>query len=108
MLTLACLEASLDFLNKVGLAAIETHNAGVRDHFLDNFPKKDFKLLTPKESMGNIICLKSLNIDPFALEKEFTQANIDLSIRQGNLRLSFHAFNTKEQVEFLIKVMSNL
>jgi selenocysteine lyase/cysteine desulfurase len=43
--------------------------------------------------------------DSVAVEAEFKKRNIDVSVRQGNIRLSFHIFNTKKQVEELIKGM---
>ena len=35
------------------------------------------------------------------LEERLRQERIDASVREGNLRLSFHMFNTKKQVETL-------
>lgn len=105
LLCSGCLEGSLDFLLEVGLKNIEAHNREIRDYFLANYPKEKYSLVTPLEHMGNIVCLKSVSIDSLAIEKEFKNRNIDVSIRQGNIRLSFHIFNTKAQVDELIKGM---
>jgi cysteine desulfurase / selenocysteine lyase len=104
-LTMACLEAGLEFLLESGLDRIAKHNAELRDHFLAHYPKNKFELITPTESMANILALKSRGIDSLTLERELKFRNIDISVRQGNLRLSFHVFNSKEQVEALIQAI---
>ena len=71
--------------------------------FLDHYPKNKYELITPVESRANILCLRGKNIDPLNLERELKFRNLDVSVRQGNVRLSFHLFNNKEQVETLIK-----
>ncbi len=105
LLCSGCLDGSLSFLQEIGLSNIRKHNAEVRDYFLENYPKKKYNLVTPLEHMGNIVCMKSVSGDSIALEQEFKKRNIDVSVRQGNIRLSFHVFNTKAQVEELIKGM---
>ncbi len=105
MLVNSCLEASLELLDFIGLEEIQKHNHSLRDYFLENFPGKKFELITPKDHMANIVCLKGKNIDSVKLERDFKHNLIDVSVRQGNVRLSFHLFNTKEQVETLIKTL---
>jgi selenocysteine lyase/cysteine desulfurase len=107
LLCSGCLEGSLSFLQEIGLENIRKHNAEVRDYFLENFPKTKYKLVTPIEHMGNILCLKAANADSIALENELKKRNVDVSVRQGNIRLSFHIFNTKEQVNELIKALDS-
>jgi selenocysteine lyase/cysteine desulfurase len=55
--------------------------------------------------MGNIVCLKAVALDSIALEAELKKRNIDVSVRQGNIRLSFHVFNTTSQVDQLINAL---
>lgn len=105
LLCSGCLEGSLSFLLEVGLGNIQKYNASVRDYFLAHYPKTKYNLVTPLEHMGNIICLKAVGIDSIALEAELKKRNIDVSVRQGNIRLSFHVFNTKLQVDELIKAL---
>jgi cysteine desulfurase / selenocysteine lyase len=104
-LAMACLEASLEFLLQADLERVAEHNAALRDHFLANYPKSKFELITPTSHMGNIISMKCKNIDSITLERELKFRNIDISVRQGNLRLSFHVFNTKEQVDTLLSAI---
>jgi len=105
MLTNACLEAGLEFLTAVGLDNVQTHNEKIRDYFLEHYPKDKFDIITPKEHMANILCLKATKTDPISLERELKFRNVDVSIRQGNVRLSFHIFNTFDQVDLLIRAL---
>ncbi len=107
LLCSGCLEGSLSFLKEMGLANIQKHNAEIRDYFLANYPKDKYSLVTPLEHMGNIVCLKAANADSIALEAELKKRNVDVSVRQGNIRLSFHIFNTKAQVNELIKALDS-
>jgi selenocysteine lyase/cysteine desulfurase len=100
-----CLEGSLSFLLEVGLANIEKHNAKIRNYFLENYPKEKYILVTPLSHMANIVCLKAVSGDSLALEAELKKRNVDVSVRQGNIRLSFHVFNTTHQVDELIKAL---
>lgn len=102
LLCSGCLDGSLSFLLEVGLENIREHNKKIRDYFLAHYPKTKYKLVTPIENMGNIVCLKAANADSIALENELKKRNIDVSVRQGNIRLSFHVFNNQSQVEELI------
>lgn len=105
LLCSGCLEGSLNFLLEVGLGNIEKYNASVRDYFLANYPKEKYNLVTPLEYMGNIVCLKAIGGDSITLEEELKKRNVDVSVRQGNIRLSFHIFNTNHQVDELIKAL---
>ncbi len=105
MLSMSCLEAGLETLSEISLPKIRIHNAEVRDYFLEHYPKKKFELITPVEHMANILSLKAKNIDSYQLERELKFRNVDVSVRQGNLRLSFHLFNTKEQVDTLLEAI---
>ncbi len=55
--------------------------------------------------MGNIVCMKAKGIDSIQLERELKHNNVDISVRQGNLRLAFHIFNTKDQVDTLVRAL---
>ncbi len=107
LLCSGCLEGSLSFLLEMGLPNIRKHNESVRDYFLANYPKEKYTLVTPLEHMANIVCLKANQGDSITLEKELKKRNVDVSVRQGNIRLSFHIFNTNAQVDELIQALDH-
>ncbi len=110
MLLNAGLEASLNLLTEIGLEEIQEHNRQLVQFFLENFPQNKFELITPRDRVANIICLKVRGgqVDPGHLEERLKKDNISASIREGNLRLSFHLFNHREQVARLVKTLETL
>ena len=107
LLTIGALEGALDILKEAGLENIQQYNKTLSDFFLENFPKNKFELITPSEYRGNIVCLKGKNVDSLELENELKERDIDVSIREGNIRISFHLFNNLKQVEYLINTLSS-
>lgn len=105
MLANSCLEAGLELIDEIGLDNIAEHNKELRDYFLEHYPKDKYNLITPKEAMGNILALKAKGLDSIELERELKFRNVDLSVRQGNLRISFHLFNTQDQVDQLVQAL---
>jgi cysteine desulfurase / selenocysteine lyase len=100
---------SLELLSEIGLSAIEERNKSLVDYFLENIPAKSFEVLTPQGEHKNIICLRQKNTSEAQdLENALRQNQIESSVREGNLRLSFHLFNTKTEVSALIKVLEKI
>jgi len=106
-LTNSCLEGSLDFFKKVGMDNVKKISFESRDYFLNQFPKNKYNLVTPIENMGNIVCVRSTGEDSIKLEQELKRHNVDVSVRQGNVRISFHVFNTKAQVDKLVEALDH-
>jgi len=107
LLTIGCLEGALDFLQEIGLDNIQNHNKSLTKFFFENYPNKKYQLITPKEFSGNIICLKGLNLDSLQLEIDLKDRDIDVSIREGNIRISFHVYNQLKDVEHILKVLDS-
>jgi selenocysteine lyase/cysteine desulfurase len=107
MLTNSCLEAAMELFAQIPMTTVEKHNHQLRDYFLLNFPHTKFNLVTPseKEFQSCIIAITSQTVDPLKLEVELKHRNIDVSVRQGKLRISFHLFNTQKHVDELIKAL---
>ena len=101
----AGLEGSLEVIGELGLGEIEGHNAKLRDHFLQNYPSRKYRLISNLDHLSNILTLKPLNGEPGVLEQRLQEKNVDISIREGNIRISFHLYNTRGQVERLIELL---
>jgi len=96
-LNLAGLDASAELLIEIGLDCIYAHNQALVKMFLENYPKSNYDLLT--ENLGsNIICIQSKKKTAQDLQHDLKQQGIDVSLREGNVRISFHLFNTKDDV----------
>ena len=107
LLATSCLEKSLELLLEVGLDNIESHNQALVRYFIENLSSQNLKLITPTQSPSNILCFKVTGGETSDLEKKLTSNNIDVSIREGSLRLSFHLYNSKAQVEFLLNIINS-
>ena len=68
-------------------------------------PEK-YHLITPRSSTSNIVALREKNPLSSKLKEKLKEENIDVSVRQGNVRLSFHLFNTLDQVNHLLNVIN--
>lgn len=101
------LEASLSLLAEVGLPEIYRHNQSLVTHFLENLSLDKYQLLT--QSLGsNIICIKAQGVESQMLLEGMRQGGIDVSVREGNLRISFHLFNQRQEVDVLLKVLPTI
>lgn len=98
------LDASLSLFSELGLKEIESHNQKLVNFFLDHYPKQKFKLLTTTPLKSNILCLQAQGISSDDLQQKLKNANVDVSVREGNLRLSFHFFNSTAEVEKVLSV----
>jgi len=62
---------------------------------------------TPPDSVGPLVVLKAKNSD--ALVQKFAEHDVVLSNRHDGLRISFHIYNTPEDVELVLRLLeSNL
>ncbi|MGE4133233.1 MAG: aminotransferase class V-fold PLP-dependent enzyme [Bdellovibrionales bacterium] len=99
----AGLEGSLGLLQECGLQNVARHNSELVEYFLANVPSS-FRPNTSKELRSNIQCLK-VSGDPQVLKAKLASAGVDVSVRQGSLRVSFHVFNTVEDVDRLLDAL---
>jgi len=100
----AGVEGALTFLLEFSAKEIQRYNQSLVHFFLEHYPRKKFELITPIDHLANIICLKSTT-DAEKMRLTLKEKNIDITVREGNLRFSFHLFNTTRQIESLIKVL---
>jgi selenocysteine lyase/cysteine desulfurase len=98
-LIMTALMGSLDVIAEKGLPAIERYNSELVKHFYSILPKTYNPLAA--EPQSNIVCINQQGLDTAALKERLAKSNIDVSIREGSLRVSFHFFNTKSDVEAL-------
>lgn len=98
----AALDGALETLIDAGLDNIQDHNAGLVEEFLEGLPQ-GFELAAPRETLANIVCIKPPIEDAMGLKARLARKKIDVSVREGFVRLAFHAFNTHEHVKAVLK-----
>jgi len=102
----AAMDASLGVLLDQNLDKIEHHNMDLARYFLESLPT-GYESLSTIETLSPIICFKSLKVDSGEMKKRLAKAGIDISLREGYLRASFHFFNDRKQVDQLLGVLEN-
>jgi cysteine desulfurase/selenocysteine lyase len=108
MLTNAALEASLEMLEELGLENISQYNQSLQKYFLSQFNQNKYELVTPihSDNAATILSIKAKTANPTHIESELKHRNIDVSVREGKIRISIHFFNTKKQIETLLEGLS--
>ncbi len=101
-LTMAALEGGLDTLAEIGLETIESANRELTIQFLQGL-HPSYDVAATGENLSNIVSIRPPGVDPAALKAQLAEKGIETSLREGRLRISFHFFNTPEQVEQLLQ-----
>lgn len=102
------LSKSLELFIDLGLTHIQAHNKNLVSYFLDNIPA-NYKLITAIGEHKNILALQAKNQEnSLALEKSLRKNGIEASVREGNLRLSFHLFNTIDDINLLLLALDSI
>lgn len=99
----ALLGGALSLFEEIGLEKIGAHNRELVSYFIAGLPTAKYELLTPKDNRAAILALRRRGGESAGLAAALKALGIDASVREGNLRLSFHLFNTKEQVDALVR-----
>jgi selenocysteine lyase/cysteine desulfurase len=86
-------QPSLELIRSVGVDFIHAHNVRLANQFREEMH------LAPSNSA--IVSIETA-VDSTALEKDGIQA----ASRAGNLRVSFHIYNTEADVEVLLKAIA--
>ena len=103
----AQLQASLAYLEKVGVARIENHTVALARHLNEGLVKQGHRLFTPPENRSSIVtfyCAKPTD-DVRAM---FRTANVDVTVRGGQVRVSPALFNNMDEIERCLGVSKRL
>ena len=106
---LAAMGASLDFILSAGVVTIARHNAELVQEVIDRLPRDRCVLASPAEAerRGAYVCVAARKPDETAkMLKNLREAKIYVALRENALRISPHLYNTREDTERLIRVLS--
>ncbi len=96
----AGLRASLELLEEIGVDAVRAHDLALADRFRAGLADLGH---TPVPAPGSpIVSVPGLG----RLQPRLAEAGIQVSNRAGNLRASFHLYNTAADVDRLLDVLS--
>ena len=106
---LAAMEASLEYLLRVGVDAVWNHNRELIDGMIERLPRDRCVLVSPEdpEQRGPFVCVGARRDgEAAALHKKLAEAQVFVSLREGALRISPHLFNTESDISRLISILS--
>jgi selenocysteine lyase/cysteine desulfurase len=101
------LQAGLAYLEKVGIARIEEHTVGLALQLHEGLVKQGHRMFTPPGNRSSIVtfyCSK-----PAAdVRSAFGAANIEVTIRGGQVRIAPALFNNADEIEKCLEVTGKL
>jgi selenocysteine lyase/cysteine desulfurase len=98
-----CVPAALGLLESVGHDAIAQHIDTLTKALMDGARRLDIKIKTPTDSVGPLVVLQIK--DSEAMVKKMAASNIVVSNRMDGLRVSFHLYNTLDDVDAVLGLL---
>ena len=105
---IAGLKGSIDFLLEQGIPAIEQRILELTDRLCEGLATGGFRLLSPRgpgEKSG-IVTFSHPSVEAQTLFQRLHQERIISAVRGGQLRLSPHFYNTEEEIDRALEVLS--
>jgi selenocysteine lyase/cysteine desulfurase len=98
--------AGLELVQEIGVAEAEEHIRGLTTQLAEGVDEVGGRVVTPREPerKGPLVAIAST--DEHALVAALGDEGIVTSSRAGNLRVSFHGYNTSEDVEAVVAALA--
>jgi len=106
---LAPMQASLEFLMRVGINTVWEHCRAFSAQIIERLPRDRCVLASPAEARarGQYVCVAARKSDqtPRLFEK-LRESGVIVSLREGALRIAPHLYNTERDVDRLIRALT--
>ncbi|MGH3038101.1 MAG: aminotransferase class V-fold PLP-dependent enzyme [Gaiellaceae bacterium] len=98
--------AGIDLVEEIGVAATEEHVRGLTAQLIEGVDDLGGRVVTPRdpERRGPLVAVAST--DEHALVAALEADGVVTSSRDGNLRVSFHGYNSREDVEAVVVALA--
>jgi selenocysteine lyase/cysteine desulfurase len=98
--------AGIELMQEIGVAETEAHVRGLNDLLIAGVDELGGRVVTPRDPTrrGPLIAIAST--DEHALVEKLEREGIVTSSRDGNLRVSPHCYNTREDVEIVLTALA--
>lgn len=106
---LAAMDASVDFVLRVGPEKIQAHARQLIDFLYERLPKDRCAATSPVNAneRGPNGCFAARRPEKTAaMHRQLVEARVFTSLREGNIRVSPHVFNTERDIDRLISVIT--
>jgi selenocysteine lyase/cysteine desulfurase len=97
--------AGIELVEEIGVAATEEHVRGLTAHLIRGVDDLGGRVVTPRDPdrRGPLVAVAST--DEHALVAALEADGVITSSRDGNLRVSFHGYNSREDVEAVLAAL---
>ena len=98
--------AGLDLIEETGLPAIEAHVRGINTRLIEGLAELGATVVTPADPArrGPLVCARST--DAPALVAELAAERIVCSLRDANLRIAAHFYNSDDDIDVLLEALA--
>jgi cysteine desulfurase/selenocysteine lyase len=106
---LAAMDVSVDFVVRMGPELVAAHNRKLIELMFERLPKDRFVPASPLNAArrGPYGCFAARSPEKTAeVYKHLRKENVVVSLREGNIRVSPHLFNTERDIDRLISVVT--
>jgi selenocysteine lyase/cysteine desulfurase len=106
---LAAMDASIDFVLRMGPEMVTAHNRKLIEFMFERLPKDRCVPASPLDSArrGPYGCFAGRTPEKTAeLYQHLRKENIIVSLREGNIRVSPHVYNSERDIDRLISVIT--
>jgi selenocysteine lyase/cysteine desulfurase len=104
-------EASLRYLSEVGIGKIQDHNREIFNFIISNIDRKHYEFISRQSTaeFSSFIVLQPVgNKNAMAIQQELIKKGVFISLREGNLRITPHIYNSLAQAEYLVTTLNDL
>ncbi len=100
---------SLDLILELGVSNISERLLELTDYLVERLPSAGWQVLSPRRDSNEksgIVSSRKPGVDAEKLAIELKAGKFEISIRDGALRVSPHAYNTENELDELIRVLA--
>jgi len=94
--------AGMDLMHEIGINATEQHVARLTSQLIEGLDRIGAKMVTPRDPQKRGPMIAVATTDEHAMVAALKEDGILTSARDGNIRLSFHCYNSEEDIEAVI------
>ncbi|MBV8818890.1 MAG: aminotransferase class V-fold PLP-dependent enzyme, partial [Acidobacteriaceae bacterium] len=103
----AQLQAALEYLQNISIARIEQHTVGLASRLYQGLSEQGHRLTTPAGNGSSIVAFRCSRPIP-EVRKTFHDANVEVTVRSGYVRIAPALFNNLDEIEQCLAVTKRL
>lgn len=97
--------AGMDLMDEIGIPETESHVAGLTDQLIDGLDRIGAKMVTPRDPARRGPMIAVASNDERAMVAALAEDRVLTTPRDGNIRLSWHCYNSAEDVEAVVAAL---